>query len=369
MAKLKLKIIKINTMNLSKLFAFLIATGLLLQSCGSHTEKKEENKGVPVTTSELKTSIVPKTYQYSGTVASVKKSTLSTRIMGQVDKIYAHEGDKVKKGELLLAIRSNDILAKRSQVEANILETSAALQNAETDYNRIKSLFENKSATQKELDDITTHYKMMKAKLEAVNKAKAEVEEMMTYANIRAPYSGIVTNRFVDAGDMANPGMPLMAIEAPDVFEVITGIPESEIHLVSKNDTVMVNFKSCDEDIKGVISKVSTSSRLSGAQFDTRVLLMPTAGQLSKIKSGMFAQVKHFKGSDKKMIVSKDLIINRGQLTGIWTVGESQTALLRWVRLGKNHSNQVEVLSGLSEGDKLIIDCEERLHDGLLLEL
>ena len=356
-------------MKTSKIFMLLIAVAVLLQSCGGHDEKETQEKGIPVKTVEITTSKVPTTYQYPGTVASVKKSTLSTRIMGQVDKVYASEGDKVEKGQLLLAIRSNDIAAKKSQVEANIVEVTAAFENAEKDYNRIASLYESKSATKKELDDITTHYNMMKAKLEAVKKAKAEVVEMMTYANIRAPYSGVVTNRFVDGGDMANPGMPLIAVEAPGQFEVITRIPESEIDLVSKGDSVFVAIKNCKEDVKGVVSRVSTSSRLSGAQFETKVLLIPNAKQESALRSGMFAQVKLSKGADEKIMVPKDLILNRGQLNGIWTVSQSEAALLRWVRLGKSEGNRIEVLSGLSEGDKLIVDCEERLHDGMPLEL
>ncbi|WP_444793917.1 efflux RND transporter periplasmic adaptor subunit [Saccharicrinis sp. GN24d3] len=347
----------------------VIAAGMLLQSCGSREKEETQKAGVPVQTIAIKASEVPKSYQYPGTVASVKKSTLSTRIMGQINKVYVHEGDKVEKGQLLLAIRSNDIMAKKSQVEANILEVKAAYKNAETDFNRISNLYEKKSATKKELDDITTHFNMMKARLEAASKAKAEVEAMMMYANIRAPYSGVVTNSFVDAGDMANPGMPLLAVEAPGQFEVITRVPESEIDLVAKDDTVYVALKNCDEDVMGVISRVSTSSMLSGAQFETRVSLLPNEKQKDALRSGMFAQVKLTKGSNKKIMVSKDLIVNRGQLTGIWTVGESKAALLRWVRLGKSNANQVEILSGLLEGDQLIVKCDERLYDGMALEL
>ncbi|WP_075590117.1 efflux RND transporter periplasmic adaptor subunit [Labilibacter marinus] len=356
-------------MNLSKSFMLLLVGATLVQACGNkdNTERKESRTSVEVQT--VKSASVAKTYEYSGSVASVKKSTLSTRIMGQVDKVFVHEGDIVEKGQLLMAIRSNDIMAKKSQVEANILEVTAAYNNAETDFNRISSLYESKSATKKELDDISTHYQMMKAKLKAVNKAKAEVEEMMTYANIRAPYSGVLTNRFIDAGDMANPGMPLLAIEAPSMFEVITRIPESEIQLIDKGDTVMVALKNCSEDVLGVITRVSSSSRLSGAQFETRVQLHPTAKQSQALRSGMFAQVKLSKGSDTKIMIAKELIINRGQLTGVWTVGESEAALLRWVRLGKTQNNQVEILSGLSEGDQLIVQCKERLHDGMAIQL
>lgn len=356
-------------MNLSKTFMLLIAAGILLQGCGNDKKEADKKTGVPVSTSQVIASSVPNTYQYSGTVSSLKKSTLSTRIMGQIDKIYVHEGNKVEKGQLLLSIRSNDIMAKKSQVESNIVEVSAGLKNAEADYNRMTALYETKSATKKELDDITTHLNMMKARLDAANKAKAEVEEMMTYADIRAPYTGVVTNLFVDAGDMANPGMPLLAVEGPGTFEVITRIPESEIDLITRNDTVYVDVKSCERKVKGVVTGVSTSSRLSGSQFETKVLLMPDAQQTKELRSGMFAQVEMTKGDEKKIMVPQDIIVNRGQLTGVWTVSESNTALLRWVRLGKSNGNDIEVLSGLSQGDRLILKSDERLHDGLLLEI
>jgi len=210
---------------------------------------------------------------------------------------------------------------------------------------------------------------MMKARFNAANKAKVEVEEMMSYANIRAPYTGVVTNLFVDAGDMANPGMPLLAVEAPGMFEVITRIPESEIDLITKNDTVYVDVKSCEKKVKGLVSGVSTSSRLSGAQFETKVLLMPDDQQLRELRSGMFAQVEMTKGNEKKIMVSQDIIVNRGQLTGVWTASESNTALLRWVRLGKSNGNNIEVLSGLSEGDQLIVKSDARLFDGMLLKI
>ncbi|GAF02356.1 efflux RND transporter periplasmic adaptor subunit [Saccharicrinis fermentans] len=356
-------------MNQSKLFMLVTVVAIILHGCGSHETEESNKAGALVKTSQVRASEVPKTYQYSGTIAAVKKSTISTRIMGQIDQIYAHEGDRVEKGQLLLAIRSNDIMAKKSQVEAGIIEADAAYKNAERDYNRISNLYKQASATQKELDDVSMHFNMAKARLEVAQKAKAEVEEMMTYAHIRAPYAGVITNLFVDAGDMANPGLPLLAVEALGEFEVMTRIPESEIDLVSKGDTVYIALKSCETNIKGFVSRVSSSSILSGAQFEVRISLLPTKMQEKALRSGMFAQVKLRKGSNEKIMISKDLIVNRGQLTGVWTVGESQAALLRWVRLGKSDANQVEVLSGLSEGDLLIVECQERLYDGMAVRL
>ncbi len=355
-------------MKIQKIAIIFIAAGLLMQSCGNSSEEQTKADGAKISTQNVDMANISKTYHYSGKVSSLKKSTLSTRIMGQIDQVFVHEGDQVQKGKLLVSLRSNDIDAQKSQVEANIIAAEAAYKNAEADYNRISSLFESKSATQKELDDITTHYQMAKAQLTSAKKAKVQVEETLAYANIRAPYSGVITDRFADSGDMANPGMPLIAIESPDQFEVITRIPETEVNIVEAEDAVKVELKNSKEIIKGKITHISPSSRFSGAQFEARVLLQPTDAQKKLIRSGMFANISLQKGEVSKILIADNLIVNRGQLTGVWTVSQSGSALLRWVQLGKKYNGQTEVLSGLSEGDQLIINSEERLYDGLIVK-
>jgi len=351
-------------------FLGLMVLTLLVQSCGSgSSESSNQVKTIKAKSEALAMTTVPKKFQYTGTVSSVKQSTLSTRLMGQISKVLVNEGDAVAQGQLLLAIRSNDIQAKEKQVEATIIQAKAAFKHAQDDYKRITSLHASSSATQKELDDITVHFEMTKAQLEAAQKAKEEVEEMLSYANIRAPYAGLITQKFVDSGDMANPGMPLLAIEAPGLFEVNAKIPESEIHKVEKGDKVQVFIEGCDEAINGSITRISPSSRFSGSQFDARITLLPSKKQKGTIRSGVFAQVHHFKGNESKLLVDKSRLVERGQLQGVWVVSASNQALLRWVRLGKNYDDKTEVLSGLEEGTTLIVSAEERLYDGANLLL
>ncbi len=150
---------------------------------------------------------------------------------------------------------------------------------------------------------------------------------------------------------------------------MLTRIPESEVNMVKKNDTVAVELKSATDKITGIITHISPSSRFSGSQFEARIILLLTDAQKQSIRSGMFANVIMEKGTTHKILVPNDLIINRGQLTGVWTVGETGNALLRWVRLGKVFEDKTEVLSGLSENDKLITGSDNRLYDGMLVSL
>lgn len=359
-------IIKMRTLNV----IIFTTLAVLFQACGGNSSESEKDTKATLVTSEIiQLSTVPKISQYTGTVASVNQSTLSTRLLGQVKKVYVSEGDVVKEGQLLVSIRSNDIKAKKQQVEANILQAESAFKHATDDFKRINNLFSSNSATQKELDDITVHYEMTKAQLEVAKKAKDEVDEMLSYANISAPYSGVITQKFIESGDMANPGMPLLAIEAPRLYEVRAKVPEIEIYKIEKGDKAEVWIDASNQAIPGIITHISPSSRFSGTQFEVRISLQPNEIQQSLIRSGLFARVNHLKGEERKLLVDEKLVIERGQLNGVWTISKSNQALLRWVRLGKTYGAKVEVISGLSINDILITSSTERLFDGTKIQV
>ena len=138
-----------------------------------------------------------------------------------------------------MSINNTDLQAKRAQVNASITEATAAFNNAEKDYNRFKNLFADNSASQKEMDDMTANYEMAKARLEAAKQMKNEINAQFAYSNITAPFSGVVTSKFIEAGDMANPGMPLISIETPGNFEVMAMVPETEISEIKKGTKLM----------------------------------------------------------------------------------------------------------------------------------
>ena len=289
--------------------------------------------------------------------------------MGQIKAIHVDIGDAVKKDQVLLTIRSNDLLAKKAQVEANILETEAAYASAEKDYNRISQLFAQHSASQKELDDITTHYKMMQAKLKAVKEMKLEVDEMLRYAVIRAPYDGLITAKPVNPGDMANPGMPLLSIESTGAFEVTAQVPETEINKVEKGEDVNVLIRALNQPaVKGIVTQVNQSVQFAGAQYDVKIQLNPDEKQKEQIRSGMFANVQLQSGNEHCILIPEDALIKRGQLTGLWAVSSQNEALLRWVRTGKQFGNRVEILSGITNGEKYITSAEGRLYDGIKIK-
>jgi len=346
----------------------IISILIFTVSCGEEkTETKDNRLTVSVKVSSPST-LEGNFLNASGKVEAIQNANLSTRIMGFVNKVHVKVGDKVRKGQLLLSINSADINAQKAQVNASITEATAAYKNAEKDYNRFKALFEDSSASQKEMDDMTANYEIAKARLEAANQMKNQVNAQLSYSNISAPFSGVVTGKFINKGDMASPGMPLMSVEAPGKFQVIAMVPESEITQVKNGSEVNVTIKSTGEVVKGKVTEVSTSAKNTGGQYLVKVILDKTE---VKLLSGMFTSVQFpvAKASSNNILIPTSALVKRGELVGVYVVSSSNTALLRWLRLGKTFGDKIEVLSGLSADEKFILSSEEKLINGAKLNI
>lgn len=300
----------------------------------------------------------------SGKIEAVQNANLSTRMMGYVTETYVNVGDKVSKGQLLLRINSADISAQSAQVTASITEAKAAFKNAEKDYNRFKALYEQNSVSQKEMDDITANYEMAKARLEGANQMKNQVNAQLSYSNISAPFSGVVTGKFINKGDMANPGMPLISVETPGKFQVTALVPESEITKIKSGTTANVVVKSTNQILKGTVTEVSSSAKNTGGQYLVKVALEKTD---VKLLSGMYTSVQFpvEKSTETNLIlVPESALVKQGQLIGVYTIGNENVAILRWLRTGKTFGDKIEVLSGLNADEQFIVAAEGKLFNG-----
>jgi len=351
----------------NKFLTAIIALSFLIVSCGGDHKSStvESMDPVAVKVSNIKTDNNNPFVMASGKIEATNSANLSTRMMGYVNKVYVKVGDRVKKGQLLISINNVDLQAKRAQVNANITKATAAFNIAEKDYNRFKNLYKENSASQKEMDDMTAHYEMSKAGLEAANQMKNEINAQFAYVDIRSPFNGIVTNKFIEVGDMANPGVPLIAVESPNNFEVTAMVPESNISQIKSGSKVEVQVKSIHKTLQGKVTEVSTSAKNTGGQYLVKIVLDKTD---DRILSGMFATVQFpvekNKNSTSIVLVPASAIVKYGGLKGVYTVSEQNTALLRWLRLGKTYGDKVEILSGLNVDEQYIVSADAKLFNG-----
>lgn len=304
----------------------------------------------------------------SGQIMASQSATLSTRMIGFVDRVAVKAGQKVSKGQLLISIKNTDLQAKKAQAEASIIEAKAAFENAKKDYQRFVNLFDQNSASPKELDDITSRFEMAKARLEATQQMAKEVDAQFAYVNIRAPFGGAITNIHIDEGAMANPGMPLVSIEDSGTFEIEAKVSEDRINQLKVGNEALVHIKALNTTVKGRLTELSPSAQFTGGQYMAKVALKNPP---KDILSGMFATIsfpiKDEMQAAKTVHVPKSALVEQGQLNGIYTVGPDDTAILRWLRLGEVMGDEVEVLSGLSEEETYIVSAEGKLYNGAKL--
>ena len=348
-------------------YILLIAGGIVGQSCSGENKEEQASKDNPIPVT-LATAVVPtsNTIQVSGEIVSKETAMISTRVMGFITSIKVKAGDQVKRGQLLVTISNGDIQAKRAQAQAMVNEAEAALKDAQKDYERFAELYKQNSASAKEFENATLHYNSVKAKAEAARQMKNEAEVMLTYTNLTAPFDGVIIQKNIDAGSMANPGMPILMMEQVSDFQVNASVSEADIASIKVGAEVNVLVKSTGKNFSGKIATISPSSQFNGGQYEIKVDISDRKN--TGLYSGMYVNVTvpvDIKSSvSNNVLVPVSAILYKDQLTGLFTTTENNTALLRWVRLGNISGDHVEVLSGLRSDEKYILQSEGKLYNG-----
>ncbi|MEP0984905.1 efflux RND transporter periplasmic adaptor subunit [Ekhidna sp.] len=341
----------------------------LLAGCGSSEEHQvAEMKPIAVKVETVKKLNEAQTILVSGRVEAVSSANISTRMMGNVSSVMVKSGDKVNKGDLLVVISSADLRAKKAQVQASIIQAESGLENAKKDYERFQVLYKKESASEKELENMTTRYQMARAGLEAAKQMENEVEAQFAYANLRAPFSGVVTNTFVKEGDIANPGMPLATVEGTSAYEAVVMVPESQISKVKPGANASVLVKSKNLSLPGVVKEVSLSAKNTGGQYLVKIHLQATESVLP----GMFinaAITTEMKSANVLPVVSENALVRNGQLIGIYMLGNENTTILRWLRVGQSKDGLIEILSGVKEGEQYIMQAGGKLYNGAKISI
>jgi RND family efflux transporter MFP subunit len=339
-----------------------------LNACSAKGEQKNESLQKPigvvlsVPSSGLQTEILA-----SGTIEAAQTASISTRVMGRITNIYVKTGDKVVKGQLLARVWDEDIRAKRAQADAMIAEAEGAYVSAQKDHERFTNLYKQQSATAKELDNVVFQYNSAKARLNAAKQMKNEVNAMLFYSSLTAPFAGVVIQKLAEEGSIASPGMPILTLEQDGILRVSASIAESDIADVRLGDIATVTVKSTGNAFEGKIIQVNPSSQLTHGQYVVKISVPEIAKK--DVYSGMFTSVsiplkeKHRVKSDA-VLVPASAIVKRDELTGIYTVSATNTAMLRWVRLGKSLGDKVEIIAGLSKNEKFISSSESKLYSG-----
>jgi RND family efflux transporter MFP subunit len=340
---------------------------LTIFACGSPSEKTEQNNTAAVKVKTIKvTTSSASGFSFSGTISAEQQSTLKTRHAGYVKRILVNVGDSVQKNQTLLEIDNAELQAQLQQAKAGKAQAEKQFEIAQKDLQRFERLKASNSISEKELEQVQLQYQSSLSALDQAKQNYNQVAAMMNYTNIKAPFSGVIGNKMIQEGDMAMPGMPLLSITSSANLVVKSDLGESQITQVEPKQNVEIQVPSIEESFNGTITEVSTSSEANGSRYFVKTRFNQNP---DKVLSGMFAKVyvKDSKINNSKTTISipENTLVTENGLQGVYVYGKSDTALLRWIKTGRRTGDKVEVLSGLSADDKIIVTAESRLYNGL----
>ncbi|HBA82978.1 MAG TPA: hypothetical protein DCZ95_02680 [Verrucomicrobia bacterium] len=271
-----------------------------------------------------------------GTVASEEKINLSARMPAYVDKVFVSAGDRVKKGQTLVTLDDREIREQLAVAEAQFKQ-------AETEYLRAKQLFESKATTEQALTAAESMFNSARAQAE-------RVRVMLTYAQIVSPIDGVVTDRRIEAGDLANPGQVLLAVYDPTRMRLEAPTPVRLVDKLALDQTVDVNLETPARPFKGRVSEIVSEIDPLSRTRHVRVHLDDAGGD---ILPGAFGRLWVQETPHDGILIPAEAVYASGQLQRVQVV-ENGRVIRRLVTTGPQQGVHVEILSGLEGGETIL---------------
>jgi len=334
--------------------ALLLAVGMLLPAgCGkprgSHSDVSADLPSVQVRLRPVESKPFASVEEVVGTIRAKLQATLEAKVSGRIDQLPVALGQQVKRGELIARLVAPEVRARLDQAEAG-------LQQAERDWKRLSALFDQQALTRSEYDAADARYQVAKAEV-------AEAQAMLTYVEVLAPFDGVITKKWVDVGDWAAPGKPLIDIEDPAALRLEADLPETIASKVRREAQMQLRVDSIPGELSGTVKEIAPTadpvSRTLRVKLD--LALNPA------LRSGQFARLLVPLGESTSLRVPVSAVVLRGQMEIVF-VAANQRAQLHLVKTGRRINDEVEILSGLENGNVVVVEGAGQLVDGQPVE-
>lgn len=389
----------------------VILFAVMITSCGRKEEPVIEKpatvQGVKIET--IKSSIVEEDYEAVGTVRSKTTSLLSSKTVGHILTVHIREGDRVRTGQLLIEIDDRDSRARLQKAKAGLLEVQNSLEEMDQNiraaesardaaeagkslalatFTRYKALLDEKSVSIQEFDEVQAKLKIAEAELERakrmlqalvakknqvlakMDQVKADITSAQTYVDysrILSPINGIVTSKQAEIGLLAAPGVPLLTLEDDSRYRLEVSVEDSMLKKIRIASPVRISIDALGpQEIASSVAEIVPASDPASRSFTVKINLFDKKGKTigqSVLRSGLFGKAFFQVGTKQILKVPQSAIMQRGQLVAVFIADSSNILHLRLIKTGRQYGDQVEVLSGLNDGDRVVVEGVERVKE------
>lgn len=325
----------------------MCVAGLMLISVG--VQAAEPLAVVPVAYRE-----VAQTYSVEGLVEATRQSTVSAQIGGRVKEVGFDVGDRVSRGQVILRIDERESAQALAGSQAQVLQSQANMQNAKSTYERSRQLFSQKFISQAALDKAQADYKVALAQAAVSEAGAGQATISHGYTAVIAPYSGIVSARMVELGEMVVPGKPLMTGFDPAEMRVVVSVPQYKLTEIGAKPEAMVEIPSLNRWVRAASSTIQP---VADARTHSTLVRVYLPANETGLYPGMFVRAHFVIGKAKKLMIPLGSVLRRSEVVAAFVVDEKGAVKLRQIRIGDMAADGlVEVLSGLKEGEVVAKD-------------
>jgi RND family efflux transporter MFP subunit len=308
-----------------------------------------------------------KVEEFDAVIEALHQSTVSSRIAAEVIELNYDVNDVVPKGAVIMKFRDEEFQARVAQIEASLMsdkaqnkEAIARRKEAAAEAERVKSLFKRKLLAQAGLDKAIADLSAANAKVQAIQaqikSRQAQLQEakvQLSYTQIIAPYSGVVTERFIELGEMASPGQHLMTGVSLQDLRAVVAIPQYLLPQIMTAQHPVLTLTD-GRQINGGKMTVIPSADVKSHSIKVRVDL---PADITFLYPGMYSKLKFVVGQETIRVIPQAAIAQRSEVSGVYVQLDNKPLQLRQIRLGRHlPDGQREVLAGLSVGDKVALD-------------
>jgi RND family efflux transporter MFP subunit len=334
-------------------FPYALPLMLALAGCGGgEPQLSAGDAPVPaLETIEVGHATTPAERVLDGTVEAVNQATLSAQTAGRVAEIMVDVNDKVAAGALVMRLRSTEQVAGLGQAQAELQAAVAREAQAQAQFKRISDMYERKVVARATYDEALAARDAAAAQLAAARAGLESAREGVAYTELRSPYAGVVTARRVQSGEAVAPGTPLLTIASFGQLRVVAEVPQSIAHDVRALRQATVRFG--DDVIVSQRVTVFPAAEPQSSTFRARVELPESATGLAP---GMHVKVGFVTGEAKRLMVPRQAVVERSELRAVYVVTPDGRVALRQVRLGRATGDEIEVLAGLAQGERVALD-------------
>jgi len=327
----------------------LSLAGKFAPKVSMQTERVSASEGnAPGIVAEVRLVRRPMVETAVGTIRPVHETTIGAKLLARVVEVNLKAGQAVKAGDVLVRLDDKDLLAKRRQAEAVLNAAAAARIQAEADLNRAASLVQSKAVSRQEYEQAGTALKSADAELCRAKELINEIQATLDWATVRSPIQGIVIDKKVDVGDMVTPGQMLATLFDPARMQLVASVRESLAHRLKVGQPMEVQIENFTTQRTGTISEIVPEAESSSRAFQVKV----TGPCPEGVYSGMFGRILIPLDEEQVLVIPRQAVQSVGQLDLV-NVATDGAVSRRAVRLGRTIGQDVEVLSGLREGEQV----------------